>query len=110
MNGLVSLSVLENDIQSLAQKVYTGKELDSVNAFYKEHCEIVERELYVLNILKEKNVDIRSIESLLHNKKNIDFTIKNLLWYYNEHLHNMPLTVEEIKLIVEWKGGIKNVD
>lgn len=53
MNGLNSLSVLDNDIQSLAQKVYTGKELDRVNAFYNEHCEIVEKELNELEAYKK---------------------------------------------------------
>lgn len=53
MEGLNSLSVLENDIQSLTQKVYTGKELDRVNTFYKEHCEIVEKELSELEAYKK---------------------------------------------------------
>ena len=90
MNGLEELNNIKKGI---GLEVYNQR---------KNEFESIERKLKFLQLLKEKNVDIRSIESLVHNKKNIDFTIKNLLWYYNEHLHNIPLTIEEMTLLVEW--------
>ncbi len=100
MDGLNSLSVLDNDIQSLAQKVYTGKELDRVSAFYKEHCEAVEKELNVLQILKENSVDLDLIDYWM--KKTT--TLEELLYKYNDRAFDWAgdLTTEEMTQIVEW--------
>lgn len=95
MDGLNSLSVLDNDIQSLAQKVYTGKELDRVCAFYNEHCEAVEKELKVLQILKKKKVNIDLLNQFTVN--DIEFIRDR----YNEQCF-YNLTLEETKLIIEW--------
>lgn len=103
MDGLNSLSVLDNGIQSLAQKVYTGKELDRVNAFYKEHCEIVEKELNVLQILKEKRVDLMLITDIMQSKT--DREAKDYLPKYNKAVlgcEGMLLVLEEMTQIVEW--------
>ena len=67
-------------------------------------CEIIEKELKVLNILKEKKVDISLIDNLISKAKEIwkvelkkaitEFTIR-----YNAR-NNIRLTEEEMELIV----------
>ena len=67
---------------------------------YSHHYNIIKKELKVLQILKEKRVDLRFIA---YNKEY--FEIKELTLEYNSVLFGntkLKLTEEEMQLIVDW--------
>lgn len=114
MNGL---EALEEMIETFDSGGYQPTTIGCVDGAFKEvfsaELPIIERELKVLQILKEKKVDLAYI--------------RNSVWYYNSNIRIMrienpniiewlvkqykfsgmlyQLTLEEMQLIVEWLKG-----
>ena len=66
----------------------------------------IEQDLKVAKILKEKKVNIEYIHNWQkHNKLNTKLTIEDLLVDYKIFGGEKKLTLEEMKLIVEWLKG-----
>ena len=66
---------------------------------YCFHYNIIKKELKVLNVLKEKKVDLCLIRIFMDNPR------EDLLQDYNnmcEEMDNPKLTQEEMQLIVDW--------
>lgn len=70
------------------------------NEDYEENFDIIERELKVNQILKEKQVEIDLITIHIH----CNFSIDHLTEIYNKNIGSsyQQLTVEEMRLIVDW--------
>ncbi len=83
---------------------------------YEQHVMLIkqalnekERQDKILNILKEKKVDLMLITDLLQSKT--DKEVKDYLSKYNKIVlgcEGIPLTEEEMQLLVDWLRKVEN--
>lgn len=102
MNGLEALEEIKKAKAYEIDIPYTGGCLYE-NSTYCEDCDIIESELKVLQILKEKKVDIALLFAI-HNSSKLNPTYD--LNYYNSLRDNANrLSKQEYTAIVEWLKG-----
>ena len=100
MNGLEAVNKLKNES-------YCNCSLSDDNKYFcmggllkdSDELKAIERELKVNQILKEKRVDLYYISP------GSQTTIEEKLEAYNFSHKLLPLTLEEMQLIVEWLKG-----
>lgn len=103
MNGLEALNKLKNED-------YCNCSLSADNDYFcmggrlqqSKELKAIESELKILNLLKEKQVDLEFIRNF------VNCQIEDLLQDYNnmcEEIEKPKLTEEEMTLIVEWLKG-----
>lgn len=107
MNSLEKI----NDIQYLIMETYSDSEPLTENQegsknCFMQYCRDIRKDLKVLNLLKEKRVDLDWLSFCSSN------SIKNTLEIYNKldgikDNEKQKLTLEEMALIVDWLRGNK---
>lgn len=114
MNGLDKLEEIKNGLIGHCKSSYLkdqpNNELGKVIMVYEGMFNAIEKELKVLQILREKKVDLSLIDNLIYKAKEIwnfnldldlESAIKEITIKYNVR-NNIHLTEKEIQLIVEW--------
>ena len=97
MNGLEALDTIGRIV------VYSSSYNDcseDIEGNYPEEYKAIEHELKVLQILKEKKVDLDFVKEEAELSKPIDV----LMYIYNSN-HKDTLTSDEMTLLVEWLKG-----
>ena len=106
--ALKSLEVLEKIISPLLEPIlakYEDDLSDKITANYfalKQALIKAQEQEKVLEIIKEKDVDIKFLRALINSDS--EYTRKNALKIYNLCLDNEQLTEEEFGLLKRWLG------
>lgn len=102
MNSLEKI----NDIQYLIMENYSdseplSEEQEGSKKCFMQYCKDIRNDLKLLNLLKEKKVELGLLDTILCFYTMLCFSIDHILDQYNGQA-DQRLTKEEMILIVEW--------